>query len=94
MNPVAATRVIALALILCLLALDGVHHVHGPDAGTTQSDCSLCASGATAKAAARCVLPPALAFHHVPIVAKAVAPVARAPLQHATIRGPPILSIA
>ena len=51
MNPVAATRVIALALILCLLALDGAHHVHVPDAGTAQSDCSLCASGGAAKAA-------------------------------------------
>ena len=48
MNPVAATRAIALALILCLLALDGAHHVHLPDAGTAQTDCSLCASGGAA----------------------------------------------
>ena len=94
MNPLAATRAIALALILCLLALDGAHHVHVPDAGTAQSDCSLCASGGAAKAPARSVLPPAIPFHHVPIVAKAVAPVVRAPVQQASIRGPPIVSVA
>ncbi len=94
MNPVAATRAIALALILCLLALDGAHHVHGPDAGTAQTDCSLCASGGAAKAPARSVLPPAIPFYHVPIAAKAVATVVRAPVQQASIRGPPILSVA
>ncbi len=94
MNPVAATRAIALALILCLLALEGAHHVHVPDAGTAQTDCSLCAAGSAAKAAARSVLPLALPFRHVPIPAKAIAPVARVPVQHATIRGPPATSVA
>ena len=94
MNPVPATRAIALALILCLLALEGAHHVHVPDAGNAQTDCSLCASGGAAKAPAPGVLPLAIPFHHVPIADRAAPPVARAPVQHATIRGPPAASIA
>ena len=94
MNPLAATRAIALALILCLLALDGAHHVHLPDAGTAQTDCSLCAGGGAAKAPASSVVVPVIPFHSVPIAAQVVAPAARAPAQHVSIRGPPATSVA
>lgn len=94
MNPLAATRAIALALILCLLALDGAHHVHVPDAGTAQTDCSLCAAGSAAKAPASGVVVPVIPFHRVPVAARALALVVRAPAQHVCIRGPPATSVA
>ena len=94
MTPQAATRAIALVLFLCLLALDGAPHTHGPDAGKAPAECPLCASGGHAQAVTS-VAPPAIlpwrATHPAP--RRAGTP-AFAPARDTRIRAPPALRAA
>jgi len=94
MQFLATPRAIALALILCLLALDTVHHVHITDPVSSSLDCSLCASGNHASAIGQIDLPPRL--HWAQLLTADLPPgeLLPRPRPYKSIRAPPAISAA
>jgi hypothetical protein len=92
MQPTTATRTLAIALLLCLLALGAAPHVHAVDAGNGTPDCSLCASGSNAQAAVRVEVPPVVPLRHVRCALAVPAPLILAPRRGILVRGPPAVA--